>query len=78
MSANMRKLEAMASDLLGRNEADWGSDRQIRAENRFWRAAEKALGGGFPPEFDVWCLKATHSEITSEVLRLCRAKLGEQ
>jgi hypothetical protein len=47
------------------NDGDWGSERQIAAQNAFFDAVGP-LGDGF----DAFCLKATVDEMIDEALRV--------
>lgn len=67
------KLESLAQDARPRDEADWGTERQINAENTFFDAFHDAMGD--TPEFDDWCLKATTGEMIDEALRLAKIRL---
>lgn len=70
---NIVKLEALALDARALDEADWGTERQINAENAFFEAFHALMGD--TPEFDTWCLKATTDEMIDEALRLARERL---
>jgi len=67
-------LEALAREARPLDDADWGTERQINAENAFFDAFHAAMGD--TPDFDDWCLKATTDEMIDEALRLAREQLG--
>jgi hypothetical protein len=60
----------LAKDALPINDDDWGSDRQIDAENLFFNEVEKVLDAETFAAFENYCLKATTDERVEEALRL--------
>ena len=64
-------LEAMAKEARPVNDADWGSERQIEAENRFYEKALATMGGDDRHDFEMWALKATSEEAIEEAIKLC-------
>jgi hypothetical protein len=71
-------LEFMANDALPLNDADWGSDRQITAENRFFEHAHAICPLIITEAFDMWCLEATCDEyITAAIERIKEAEHNE-
>lgn len=73
---NITDITALAADARPIDDSDWGSDRQIEAENRFHEALKRVLGE--TPEYDDWCLKATSVEIIDEGLRMVTAALASR
>lgn len=67
-AAEMARFERMAADARAVDEDDWGSDRQIEAENGFFAAVAVWMSA----DFDDWCLKATSEEMLDEALRVLR------
>ena len=55
---------------------DWGSERQIDAQNLFFQELEQILPADRFAELDTWCLKATTEEMLDEGLRYARVHLG--
>lgn len=53
------------------NDDDWGSERQIVAENRFFRAVRRKLNPQQQASLEARCLKATTEERIAEALRMC-------
>jgi hypothetical protein len=72
----MTYLEKLAIAARPINDADYGSKRQIDAENDFFDALDLHLTGKLTlaetQAFDSFCLKATTNERISEGLRLAR------
>jgi len=59
------------------NDEDWGSDRQIEAQNAFMTFAERVIkhqpnGEQKWTEFEGFCLKATTEEMINEAVRLMK------
>ncbi|MGY3582186.1 hypothetical protein ACVIGB_000889 [Bradyrhizobium sp. USDA 4341] len=55
---------------------DWGSDRQIDAQNLFFNELEKILPEDRFAELEGYCLKATTEEMLEEALRYARGHMG--
>jgi hypothetical protein len=55
---------------------DWGSQRQIDAQNLFFNELEQILPEDRFVELEGYCLKATTEEMLEEGLRYARAHLG--
>jgi len=72
----INRIEALATAARPVNDNDWGSDRQIAAENKFFRAVKATLTPAEFYELEGYCLKATTDEMIDEALRLVRAKFG--
>jgi len=53
-------------------EGDWGSERQIDAQNAFGDAVEAIVPADVFAEFEAYCLKATSDERIDEGLRIAR------
>lgn len=64
----------LAADARPLNDDDWGSDRQLEAENKFGEAVEQEFRSrGELEKLAAWeryALKATTEETISEALRL--------
>lgn len=65
-------IDDLAQDARLIDDDDWGTERQIEAENLFFDVFHGILGD--TPDFDGWCLKATTDEMITEGLRLLHAK----
>jgi hypothetical protein len=75
-ATQMAEFERLAQDARPITDADWGTERQIAAENAFFRAVgfeqdDDALGF----EYSRFALKATTNEMLNEALRLLRLKV---
>lgn len=55
---------------------DWGSERQIEAQNLFFQELEQVLPADQFGELEKWCLKATTEEMLDEGLRYARGHFG--
>tara|TARA_Y100000310_G_scaffold67277_1_gene62588 strand:+ start:26809 stop:28347 length:1539 start_codon:yes stop_codon:yes gene_type:complete len=67
-------IEDLAKDALPFNDDDYGSERQIDAENLFWETvwklgAKKGLDLSPEGDFGAWCHKATVDEAVPEALK---------
>jgi hypothetical protein len=75
MEIQMTYIQQLADAARPINEADYGSDRQVRAENDFYDALAQYTAS-LPIEaqqaFDAFCLKATVDERITEGLRLVK------
>lgn len=56
---------------------DWGSERQIEAQNAFTDAVNDLLTPAEANAYDDYCLKATVEEFIEEGLRLVALKTGQ-
>jgi hypothetical protein len=66
--ATFQRLRRMADDARPQSDAEWGSERQVSAENSFFREVEAILP---PTEFralEDYCLKATSDERIDEAM----------
>jgi hypothetical protein len=70
----MPTFAKLAADARPVDEADWGTDRQIEAENTFFAAFHVVMGE--TTDFDDWCLNATSEEMLTEALRLMQDRFG--
>lgn len=70
----MADLEALAREAFPIDADEWGSDRQINAENKLFEALETQYPVTFGEEgdFRMWALKATSEEYIEEAMRLVR------
>jgi hypothetical protein len=50
------------------NDDDWGTDRQINAENELYAFVEKHWPNMMDAGFETWCLKASSDEIIYELM----------
>lgn len=68
------RWEAMllAQDALPINDDEWGSERQIDAQNDFFEAVEKAISTDRFAELENYCHKANVSEMIAEGLKTLR------
>lgn len=83
MLKSYEDLVALASDAIPKQLPDqpagmddWGSERQINAQNLFFRELEQILPSDRFSELEAWCLKATTEEMLDEGLRYARGHLG--
>lgn len=74
MNQKLTDLEVLAGSARPLNDQDWGSERQIEAENAFFTACEEAYPHLFHEgsEFSEWALKATSEEMIDHALTLIR------
>lgn len=68
------RLVAMAGAARALGDDDWGSARQVAAQNAFFLEVERLMHPVAWDEFEMWALKATVDEKVDEALRL----LGEE
>lgn len=70
-------LQTLAATARPMDDDDYGSERQVDAENVFWNACAQAVGApygdewdgsGLGDDFDTWCLKATTDEMLDEAI----------
>jgi hypothetical protein len=66
-------FDALAKEALPHNDDEWGSERQIDAQNRFTNAVETVLTPETFATYESYCLKATTDEMIEEGLRLVKA-----
>lgn len=52
------------------DDDDWGSERQIHAQNAFFTEVEKRLSATDFAALEDYCMKATVDEMVDEALRL--------
>ncbi|WP_264048953.1 hypothetical protein [Methylobacterium flocculans] len=78
MSVTLTDLDALAKSARPLDDDDWGSDRQIEAENAFFGACEEEFSNLFDEDsaFADFALKATSEERIDKALRLVRKRLG--
>ena len=62
------KLGLLAEIAKPIDDDDWGSERQIAAENRFHDFVQSCFPSAWTWELEQWCLKATTEEMLDEVL----------
>lgn len=63
-------METMAADAKPTSDDDWGSERQIDAENAFMNRLEFLMPADEWETFGQWCLKATSEEMIDAGLAL--------
>jgi hypothetical protein len=51
------------------DDDDWGSDRQVTAQNKFFIVIESLMSAEDFSDLETWCLKATTDEMIDEALR---------
>lgn len=68
MTKTLKELEAMAADARPIDQSDWGSERQINAQNAFFEAVEAQLTSADMAKLDDFALKATTDESITEAL----------
>lgn len=68
------RFEALAQAARPTNDDDWGSERQIAAENKFFRAVKATLRPADFYALEAYCDKATTDEMIDEAMRLVRSK----
>ena len=71
-------FDALAKNALPLDDAEWGSKRQIDAQNRFTDAVEAVLPTKEFDAYDSYCLKATTEEMIEEGLRLVKAAAAQK
>ena len=70
----IERFEALAQAARPVDDNDWGSTRQIGAENKFFKSVEALLPDDQFAALTRYCLKATSDEAIDEALRLVRSK----
>lgn len=72
----LEELEALATKARPINEDDWGTERQVEAENEFFDVCRKLDPATFDTDggsdFAEFCLKATTGEMLDEAMKLVR------
>jgi hypothetical protein len=74
MEIKMTDIHKLAADARPIDDADWGSARQIDAQNLFFNEVEKALPAEEFETLENFCLKASANEMVDEALRLLASK----
>ena len=76
MTTTLEEIEELAAKARPINDADWGTERQIEAENAFFDACMEIDAATFDPDggsnFVRWCLKATSEGMIDEAMKLVR------
>lgn len=72
---NIDALMVLAADALPRSAEEWGSDRQIDAENDFFTSAERVIGVDFEEcsFFHNWMMRATVEESIRFIIDMAKA-----
>ena len=65
--ADLNKLAALARPL---DDDDWGSTRQIDAQNCFSKKSKKVLPANKFADLDSYCLKATTNEMIDHAIEM--------
>lgn len=71
-----RNLEDLASQARCIDEEDWGTERQIKAQNAFFDAVEKIVSKETFAELEGYCMKANVDEMVNEGLRVCKQAIA--
>ena len=66
------ELSSLAASARPIDDDDYGSGRQIEAQNAFFVFVEKQMHPMAFEEFEAWCLKATPDEMIDEAIRLLK------
>lgn len=69
-------LETLAKEARCINDDDWGSDRQIAAQNLFFNSIQKAISTDAFEGLEAYCLKANVHEMVDEAMRLAKIALA--
>lgn len=72
-TVNFDELAAAARPI---DDADWGSDRQINAQNAFFDAIEARYPNLFDNDFGSFAIKATTKELIDEALKLVKQEMN--
>lgn len=67
-------LEQLGKDARPRSDDDYGSIRQVNAENIFFAAVEEHRPGALDDDYFFWALKATTDEMIDEALKRVRTQ----
>lgn len=65
-------IESLAQSARPVNDDDWGSERQVAAENKFFKAVRAALTPEDFAALESFCHKARTEEMIDEALRLMK------
>tara|TARA_R110002020_G_scaffold421993_1_gene631186 strand:- start:935 stop:1354 length:420 start_codon:yes stop_codon:yes gene_type:complete len=65
----MKELEVLAALALPFGDQDWGSERQVDAETKFFEAIQRILPDREWDELEEYCLKATTKEMVACALK---------
>lgn len=72
----LARLAELANDAKPLNDDEWGSDRQIDAQNTFCDVVESLVSAEAFAEYEDYCMKATTDELIAEGLRIARKALA--
>lgn len=70
MTEQNSDFAALAKKAYCINDDDWGTERQIEAENAFFAAVKAKLPAPVFEKLEGYCLKATSDEMIEEAMRL--------
>lgn len=70
----MTDINKMAQEARPTSDDDWGSERQITAQNAFFVEVQRVLPKPLFEKLEAYCLKATVDEMIDEALRLIVCK----
>lgn len=68
----MKTIEQLAAAARPVNDDDWGTDRQIKAENAFFERVRSLISRERYETLNDYCLKATTDEMIDEGLRVVK------
>ncbi len=68
--AQMAALNTLADAARPVDDDDWGSERQIQAQNAFFVRVEELLPRDQMADLEAYCLKATTDEMVDEAMRV--------
>lgn len=70
----LHEIERLAALARPTSEEDWGSDRQIDAQNAFFDAVQSRVCSTLFEQLTIYCLKATSDEMIDAGLRAARGE----
>lgn len=73
-AGRLAELEKLAADARCVTEDDWGTERQIDAENKFFEAVEAMVSRDLYQRLEGYCLKATTDEMIDMGLKVARGE----
>lgn len=76
--ARLGDLKKLAVDALPVDDKDYGSNRQVTAENLFFEKCREVFPADFEEggKFSNFCLKATPEEMIGEAVKILARRLG--
>lgn len=78
LDKTLAHLESLAAAARPIDDAEWGSERQIEAQNAFFIACEDVFPADFADdsEFSAWVMKATTDEMIDCALGIVRDRVA--